>query len=29
MKKQFSIDIDNIDEFEISEIVHKKFKMDD
>ena len=29
MKKKFSIDIDNIDEFEISEIVHKKFKMDD
>ena len=28
MKKKFSIDIDNIDEFEISEIVHKKFKMD-
>ena len=29
MKKEFSIDIDNIDEFEISEMVHKKFKMDD
>ena len=28
MKKKFSIDIDNIDEFEISEIVHRKFKMD-